>query len=159
MECDRTMRQMKEISLTLLPRKAELLCQILHYKGLASIKLKNYDQAVETFSAEQNVAFKNKLSEMKSRALDYMGKSYALKQSYGEAAEVWESRIPLTKTPLDRSYLFHEIGRCYLELFKVDIARYYAINSFDEAMKINDYIWAMNAKILLGQIDCKLTNS
>jgi len=153
------MRQMKEMSLTLLPRKAELLCQILHYKGLAFLKMKNYDQAIETFSVELELAANNKMLDIKGRAIDYLGRTYASKQAWAEAAEVWETRLPISKTPLERSYIFHEIGRCYLELSKLDIARYYATNAFDEAVKIEDWIWAMNAKILLGQIERKSSSA
>lgn len=51
--------------------------------------------------------------DIKSRALDFLGRSYALKGSFAEAAEVWDSRLAITKTSVERAYLFHEIGRCY----------------------------------------------
>jgi hypothetical protein len=46
-----------------------------------------------------------------------------------------------------------------LESRKYDIAKAYAQQSLDEALKIADDIWAMNACILLGQLDSKLTFS
>lgn len=42
LECERALRQIKEISLRLLPRKPEFTTQILHFKGLALLKLKNF---------------------------------------------------------------------------------------------------------------------
>ena len=56
LECERTMRQMKEVSTRLLPRKPEFLCKILHFKGLALSKLKNYDSAIESFQQELQIA-------------------------------------------------------------------------------------------------------
>ncbi|OXA59227.1 tetratricopeptide repeat protein 25 [Folsomia candida] len=155
LECERALRQIKEISLRLLPRKPEFTTQILHFKGLALLKLKNFDAAVATFQEEFNVAVQHKMPEIKSRALDFLGRSFALKGSYAEAAEVWDSRLAIAKTPVERAYLYHEIGRCYYETNKLDLAKIYAHQSLEEAVKINDDIWAMNACILLGQCDTK----
>jgi hypothetical protein len=96
-----------------------------------------------------------RLADIKSRALDHLGRAFALRESYAEAAEIWETRMSLAKTPLERTYLFHEIGRCYLEMNKLDIAKYYGNQSLEEASKINDNIWAMNARIFLGQVESK----
>ncbi len=54
------------------------------------------------------------MTDVKSRALDYLGRSFAMKGAYTEAAEIWDSRLAIAKTPVERAYLFHEIGRCYL---------------------------------------------
>ena len=56
----------------------------------------------------------SKMQEVKARALDYSARAYALKGSYADAAEIWEARMAMAKTSLERTYLFHEIGRCYL---------------------------------------------
>lgn len=42
-----------------------------------------------------------------------------------------------------------------LELHKIDIAKYFAQQCLEEAAKIADNIWLMNAKLFLGQIDSK----
>lgn len=56
LECERALRQMKEISQNLLPQKPEFMTEVLHFKGLALMKLKQYDQAVAAFQEEFNVA-------------------------------------------------------------------------------------------------------
>lgn len=53
------------------------------------------------------------MPEIKSRAMDYLGRSYAMKGSFAEAAEIWDTRLAIAKTPVERAYLYHEIGRCY----------------------------------------------
>jgi len=53
------------------------------------------------------------MHETKSRALDYLGRSHAMRGAYTEAAEVWDTRLAVAKTPVERAYLFHEIARCY----------------------------------------------
>ncbi|ODN01080.1 Tetratricopeptide repeat protein 25 [Orchesella cincta] len=158
LECERALRQMKEISQRLLPQKPEFMTEVLHFKGLALMKLKQFDQAVATFQEEFNVATEQRMTDVKSRALDYLGRSFAMKGTYAEAAEVWDSRLAIAKTPVERAYLFHEIGRCYLETNKPDLARFYGNQSLEEAQKISDDIWAMNANILLGQCDIKTMN-
>jgi hypothetical protein len=50
------LRQIKEISLHLLPRKPEFMTEILHFKGLAFLKLKNFDAAVSAFQEQFNIA-------------------------------------------------------------------------------------------------------
>lgn len=56
LECERALRQIKEISQRLLPRKPEFLTEILHFKGLALMKLKSYDNAATAFQEEFKVA-------------------------------------------------------------------------------------------------------
>jgi hypothetical protein len=57
------------------------------------------------------------MTEIKSRALDFLGRSFAMKGSYPEAAEAWDTRLAIAKTPVERAYLFHEIGRCYYGMY------------------------------------------
>jgi len=56
LECERALRQMREISQHLLPRKPEFLTEVYHYKGLALVRLKNHEAAVSAFQEEYNVA-------------------------------------------------------------------------------------------------------
>ena len=93
------------------------------------------------------------MEDLKSRALDYLGKAFALKKSYAEAAEIWETRLGFCKLPLDKAYMYHEIALCYVAMHKLDMAKYYANQSLSEAAKIGDSIWAMNGRIMLGQIE------
>jgi hypothetical protein len=53
------------------------------------------------------------MTDIKSRALDFLGRSYAMKGSFAEGAEIWDSRLAISKSPIERAYLFHEIARCY----------------------------------------------
>lgn len=56
LECERALRQIKEISARLLPKKAQFTTEILHFKGLALLKQKLFDGAVSAFQEELNVA-------------------------------------------------------------------------------------------------------
>jgi len=93
------------------------------------------------------------LHDYKKQALDFLGRSHAYKREFMEASEIWEGQLSNARTPLERSYLFHEIGRCYLETGKYDVAKYYATQCLDEAFKIGDQVWTMNGRVLLGHIE------
>ena len=54
----------------------------------------------------------SKMAEKKIRALGYWGRSFALKGSYSDATKIWDAMLSLTKTSIQRAYLYHEIGRC-----------------------------------------------
>ena len=64
----------------------------------------------------------------------------------------WEEKIPLSKSALENTWLFHEIGRCYLEIGEnVEEAREYGQRSFSEAKKAEDQVWELNAGVLIAQ--------
>lgn len=100
-----------------------------------------------------NIFSKN--HEAKLRGMESLGRSFALNKSFAEAIKVWEERVSLSKTPMEKAYLFHEIGRCYLELGQFEISIHYASIAFEEAKLANDGNWKTNSLILLGQSYCK----
>ena len=54
--------------------------------------------------------------EDKSRAYENLGRVYARNGKFKEAINVWEEKLPLASNDIEKAWLFHEIGRCYLEL-------------------------------------------
>lgn len=67
----------------------------------------------------------------------------------------WEEKIPLVQGGLERAWLFHEIGRCYLELKRFTKARDYGIHSLSAANDIGDEKWQLNASVLVAQAECE----
>lgn len=52
-----------------------------------------------------------------SRALENIGRVYARNGKYKEAIDVWEKKMTyLGENNLEKAWLFHEIGRCNLEI-------------------------------------------
>ena len=66
----------------------------------------------------------------------------------------WEEKIPLACGVLEKTWLFHEIGRCYLELKRYTEARDYGIRSLTAADEIADEKWQLNACALVAQAEC-----
>lgn len=55
---------------------------------------------------------------------------------------------------LEKTWLFHEIGWCYLELSRHEEARYYGVRSLAAADEITDEKWQINASVLVAQSEC-----
>ena len=126
-----------KIAVLLITITMRLVAEIKEFKQFSSISIATY----------------RKMVDFKSRALNCLGKAFALKKAYPEAAEIWETRLGFCKQPLEKAYMYHEIGLCYVAMHKFEMAKYYAEQALDEATKINDKIWTMNARIMLGQIE------
>ena len=58
-------------------------------------------------------------------------------------------------TALEKAWLFHEIGRCHLELNDATEAKQYGDRSLEVALEANDSLWQLNAKILVAQSESK----
>ena len=65
----------------------------------------------------------------------------------------WLEKVPLSKLALESTWLFHEIGRCYLELGSSDKAKEYGEKSLSEAKKAEDDVWQLNATVLIAQAE------
>ena len=63
----------------------------------------------------------------------------------------WEEKLPMSSTPLESTWLYHEIGRCYLEIGKFDQAKDYGERSKTSAMDAEDDVWQLNASVLIAQ--------
>jgi hypothetical protein len=48
--------------------------------------------------------------------LDNLGRVYARSGQFPQAIQVWERKIPLATSALEKAWLFHEIGQCHFGL-------------------------------------------
>ena len=63
----------------------------------------------------------------------------------------WEDKLPLSKSALESTWLYHEIGRCHLEMGKYDQAQEYGEKSLKAAQEADDGVWQLNASVLVAQ--------
>ena len=63
----------------------------------------------------------------------------------------WEEKLPMSKSPLESTWLYHEIGRCYLELQKYQDARDFGEKSLAAAKEAEDDGWQLHASVLVAQ--------
>lgn len=114
--------------------------------------------ALKSYEKDLHISRKYDSKLGKSRALDNIGRIYARTGQFEKAAEVWIEKEPLAKSNLERTWLFHEIGRSYLELDNNEGARDYGLKSLASAEKAGDEEWKMNANVLVAQAEFKLSN-
>ena len=81
---------------------------------------------------------------------------YARNGKYKDAVSVWEMKLPLAENDMEKAWLYHEIGRCQLEMGNFELAKDFGKQSFACAEKINDEVWQLNATVLIAQSEVKL---
>lgn len=60
----------------------------------------------------------------------------------------------MVRSGLEKTWLFHEIGWCHLELSHHTKARDYGLRSVAAADEIADEKWQLNANVLVAQSEC-----
>nr|BAE23101.1 unnamed protein product [Mus musculus] len=112
--------------------------------------------ALQSHRKDLEIAKEHDLPDAKSRALDNIGRVFARVGKFQQAIDTWEEKIPLAKTTLEKTWLFHEIGRCYLELDQAWQAQSYGEKSQQYAEEEGDLEWQLNASVLVAQAQVKL---
>ncbi|XP_029365136.1 outer dynein arm-docking complex subunit 4 [Echeneis naucrates] len=140
------------------PNKKAVLGNLHSCIGNALIDLGDMEKAIDHHQKDLELAKQCKLPEAMSRALDNIGRVYARLGQFTQAIEFWEKKIPLVRGSLEKTWLFHEIGRCYLELDRHKEARDYGVRSVAAADEIADEKWQINANVLVAQSEMKLGN-
>ncbi|XP_021575217.1 tetratricopeptide repeat protein 25 [Carlito syrichta] len=133
------------------PNKDELVGNLHSCIGNAQIELGQMMAALQSHRRDLEIAREHDLSDAKSRALDNIGRVFARVGKFQQAIDTWEEKIPLAKTTLEKTWLFHEIGRCYLELNQASQAQSYGQKSQHCAEEEGDVEWQLNASVLVAQ--------
>ncbi|XP_008833492.1 tetratricopeptide repeat protein 25 isoform X3 [Nannospalax galili] len=131
--------------------KDELVGNLYSCIGNAQIELGQMAAALESHRKDLEIAKEYDLPNSKSRALDNIGRVFARVGKFQQAIDTWEEKIPLAKTTLEKTWLFHEIGRCYLELDQASQAQSYGEKSQQYAEEEGDLEWQLNASVLVAQ--------
>nr|XP_047909122.1 outer dynein arm-docking complex subunit 4 isoform X3 [Anser cygnoides] len=138
------------------PNKNELIGNLHSCIGNAQLEMGQMEAALQSHKMDLEFARQNNLPDAISRALDNIGRVYARIGKFQEAIDTWEEKIPMAKSSLEKTWLFHEIGRCYLELDKAEAARNYGEKSLQSADEEGDVEWQLHASVLVAQAQEKL---
>jgi len=65
----------------------------------------------------------------------------------------------MTRGGLEKTWLLHEIGCCYLELNHHEQARDYGLRSVAAAEEIADEKWQINDNVLVAQSQCNCSST
>ncbi|NWR63368.1 TTC25 protein, partial [Bucorvus abyssinicus] len=138
------------------PNKTELIGNLHSCIGHAQLEMGWMEAALQSHQMDLASARQHDLPEAVSRALGNIGRVYARMGRFQEAVDTWEEKIPMVKSSLEKTWLFHEIGRCYLELNKTEAAQSYGQKSLQSADEEGDVEWQLYATVLVAEAQVKL---
>ncbi|NXJ85358.1 TTC25 protein, partial [Trogon melanurus] len=156
--CKKAERMLKTIqgwSEDELPSKSELIGNLHSCVGSARLEMGQTEAALRSHKTDLEIARQNNRPDAESRALGNIGRVCARISKLQQAIDSWE-KIPMAKSSLEKTWLFHEIGRCYLELNKAEEARGYGQKSLRSADEGGDVVWQLHATVLVAQAQVKL---
>ncbi|CAF0762513.1 unnamed protein product [Rotaria sp. Silwood1] len=136
--------------------KQSVLADVYSRLGNAYLELGDYNKSLEYHNRDLKIAETKQFTERSSRALDNLGRVYARSGQFPQAIQVWERKIPLATSSLEKAWLFHEIGQCHFGLGDFERSKRYGERSFTEAVAVNDAVWQLNAKVLVAHSQTKL---
>jgi len=151
-----TLKEVQETNPNSMNNRDDVISNLHSCIGNALLDLDKPQKALKHHLEDLSISEKNNHNDGKSRALDNIGRSYARIGNYEKAVESWKKKLPLVKTPLESTWLHHEIGRCHLEMGSYDEARSYGEESLKTAEEAEDEVWQLNASVLIAQADVKL---
>jgi len=154
----RVLKRVEQMSLNELSQKLELEAHLHSYSGNAHLELGQLDDAMKHHQLDLDIARRHNLPEAASRATDNIGRVLVRQQKYRDAIKLFKQRMNSTKHPLEQTWLYHEIGRCYLELNDYKQSLQFADMSQSAARQAEDQTWQLNATVLLAQSHLKLHN-
>jgi len=153
-----TLRSVEGMADAECPNKKEIVANLYSCIGNAYIEMDQLDKALKSHQKDLDVCKRNKLEDGKSRALDNVGRVYARMGKYEKAVSSWTEKIPRLKTATESTWLFHEIGRCHLELQNFTEAKEYGEKSLAAGEEADDQVWMLNASVLIAQAQVKLNS-
>ncbi|XP_008504008.2 tetratricopeptide repeat protein 25 isoform X1 [Calypte anna] len=154
----RLLRTIQEWSDEDVPNKNELIGNLHSCIGNAQLEMGQVEAALKSHRTDLEVARQNNLPDAVSRALENIGRVHARTGKFQKAIDAWEEKIPLAKSSLEKTWLFHEIGQCYLELNRAEEARYCGQKSLQTADEEGNVKWQYRAIVLVAQAEVKLKN-
>uniref|UniRef100_A0A8B9FEN1 Outer dynein arm-docking complex subunit 4 n=1 Tax=Amazona collaria TaxID=241587 RepID=A0A8B9FEN1_9PSIT len=152
----RVLRKVQGWSEDELPNRNELIADLYSRIGKAQLEMGQMEAALQSHQMDLEFARQHDLPDAVSRALDNIGRVYASTRRFQPAIDTWEKKIPMVKSNLEKTWLFHEIGRCYLELDKAKAAQTYGQQSLQAADEEGDAEWQLRAMILVAQAQVRL---
>ncbi|XP_064256136.1 outer dynein arm-docking complex subunit 4 isoform X1 [Passer domesticus] len=155
-KAERLLKKIQAWSEDEVPNKNELIGNLHSCIGDAQLAMGQMEAALHSHKMDLDCARQNTLTDAVSRALDNIGHVYARTGKFQQAINTWEEKIPLAQSSLEKAWLFHEIGRCYLELDKAEVAQDYGQKSLQSAEEEGDVEWQLHATVLVAQAQVKL---
>ncbi|NWR88512.1 TTC25 protein, partial [Furnarius figulus] len=155
-KAERMLKKIKGWDEDEVPNKPELIGNLHSCIGNAKMAMGQMEAALRSYKKDLDCARKHDLPNAMSRAMDNIARVYVQTSRFQQAINIWEERIPMAKSSLEKAWLFHEIGRCYLELGEDETAQDFGEKSLESADEEGDVEWQLHATVLVAQAQVKL---
>jgi len=152
----KTLRKVEKWSDDDIPNRQEVVANLHSSIGNAHLEMGQHAKALEHHNKDLEIAKQHEIEDARSRALDNLGRVHARTGNFEKAIEVWDEKLPMSQSPLETTWLCHEIGRCHLEMARSQQAFEYGEKSLTAAKEADDQLWQLNASVLIAQSQVKL---
>ncbi|GAB1600111.1 tetratricopeptide repeat protein 25-like isoform X1, partial [Argonauta hians] len=144
-----TLKIAEACSISKVPEKNLFIANLHSCIGNAYMELGKFQLAESHHLKDQTLSEENK--QDKSRAVDNLGRTYAKWGKNKKAIKIWETKLNSYLKGVEKVWLYHEIGHCYLELKDYVQALNYGQMSLTIAEEIEDEDWVMVSALLCAQ--------
>lgn len=145
----KTLKTAENTSVAKVPEKFLFMANLHSCLGNAYLELEEFGWA--EMHHNKDFAISETHHHDTGRAIDNLGRTYARMGEYRKAINIWEGKLNSKLMSLEKTWLYHEIGRCYMELGEYDQSLDYGRMSLSVAEEMNETDWKMNASLLCAQ--------
>ncbi|KAJ8328399.1 hypothetical protein O5D80_003756 [Batrachochytrium dendrobatidis] len=137
--------------------KDRILGDVYNILGSIYMQLGDSSEAINYYRKELVAGKESKTIEIISRALGEIGRIYVKMRLYKDAIAAFEEKLVFSaKDSIERAWLLHDLGRCYLEIKNYAKAVSFGESCLASANSMNDSRWKLNAGVLVAQAQVQL---
>ncbi|XP_060581205.1 outer dynein arm-docking complex subunit 4-like [Ruditapes philippinarum] len=139
-----------------IPTKYILLSTLYSCLGNCDMQTKNLTSALENHGHDLMIGEQCNNTEIQSRALGNIGRVNVLMGKYNRALDIYNRKAPLCTSPKETSWLFHEIGNCFLMMKIYEYAHESGLKSLRSALEANDQRLQLQSNVLVAVAEVNL---
>ncbi|XP_046329550.2 outer dynein arm-docking complex subunit 4-like isoform X2 [Haliotis rufescens] len=136
--------------------KRDVVARVHSILGNTHLELGEYEEAQEHHEKDLSIGEECNIDEPVSRALGNLGRVFVYKKQFHKALGAFARKTKLVERPVERAWLFHEIGDCFLSLSQYGYARDSGRKSLHAAEEAEHQLYQLQACVLIGVAQVKL---
>jgi len=137
------------------PHVLTLQADVNQLYGKALLEMGKLEEAIQRHKVEVRVSKQSGLTELKIRAMDNLAEAYVKNGQFDKALKIYSDRVKMSKGGSESAWLFHNWGRCLLEMSDLEGAEAKGKVALKNATQANDKAWQLNSKVLVAQAQLK----
>ncbi|XP_071103164.1 outer dynein arm-docking complex subunit 4-like [Haliotis cracherodii] len=136
--------------------KRDVVARIHSILGNTHLELGEYEEAQEHHEKDLSIGEECNIDEPVSRALGNLGRVFVYKKQFHKALGAFARKTKFVERPVERAWLFQEIGDCFLSLSQYGYARDSGRKSLHAAEDAEHQLYQLQACVLIGVAQVKL---